>query len=135
MAVPINNITVFTDKKNPWLRLTVIPTFEMTEGIAKAIPATNVTLKIVMQIMLVVIPITKSEIVLVNKANEINRLIPIRPLKRPANNDSNIPITPNSFTNDAVEMSPFNLSDSIYKFKIAYILINIINKVNEMNKQ
>ena len=88
-----------------------------------------------MQIMLVVIPITKSEIVLVNKANEINRLIPMRPLKRPANNDSNIPITPNSFTNDAVEMSPFNLSDSIYKFKIAYILINIINKVNEMNKQ
>ena len=107
----------------------------MTDGIANAIPATNVTLNNVIQIIFVVIPINISDNVLVSKASEIKRLIPILPLKRPPNNDTSIPITPNNFTNDAVDISPFTLSDKMYKFKMAYILINIINNVNEMNKQ
>ena len=43
MAVPKNRIKVLTDKKKPWLRLTTMPTFEIVDGIANAIPPTNIT--------------------------------------------------------------------------------------------
>ena len=69
-------------------------------------PATNVTLKIVMRTMFVKVHMSISDTTHVESAKVRTRFVPNRPLKRPTNNDKNIPITPNNFTTDATDISP-----------------------------
>ena len=115
--------------------LTTTPTFEITVGIANAMPATNNTLNVVISIIFVVTPMSMIDTIHVVNAIVSKRFIPIRLLTRPANRDNNIPITPNNFIIEDTDISPPTWCDVTYSFKISYILINIISNVSEINKQ
>ena len=71
-----------------------------------------------MSTMFVKVPMSISDTTQVESAKVRTRFVPNRPLKRPANNDKNIPITPNNFTTDATDISPPTLLEVIYEFKI-----------------
>ena len=93
--------------------MTTIPTFEIVDGIANAIPPTNNTLHITNKITFVVKPIKIRETILTINEPTITCLTPVRSLIRPANNESNIPIIPKSLALMAVASEPPTISEVI----------------------
>ena len=93
--------------------MTTIPTFEIVDGIANAIPPTNSTLQIISRLILVVKAIKISDTTLTTNAPTITCLTPVRSLIRPANNESNIPIIPKSLALMAVASEPPTISEVI----------------------
>lgn len=134
IAVPINNIKVLIDKKKPLSLVVSRPICDITEGITKEIPAIKITLNNVIIIRLCVTPISINEIPAVINEIRIMRFTPMKSLMRPADNANNIPIKPNSFTDDIVVKSALIGSDVKYSFSRAYIETNDVKIVNETKK-